>query len=50
MYNNIARYNLIKTKYRKMALPSFGTRGQKKVGGDHQRETTHEICCLATEL
>ena len=29
---------------------SFGTPGQTKVSGDHQRETTHEICCLAAEL
>ena len=30
--------------------PSFGIPGQTKVSGDHQRETTHEICCLAAEL
>ena len=23
--------------------------GQTKVSGDHQRETTHEVCCLAAE-
>ena len=28
---------------------SFGTPGQTKVSGDHQRETTHEICSLAAE-
>ena len=28
----------------------LGTPGQTKVSGDHQRETTHEICCLAAEL
>ena len=25
------------------------TPGQTKVSGDRQRETTHEICCLAAE-
>ena len=30
--------------------PSFGIPGQTKVSGDRQRETTHEICCLAAEL
>ena len=30
--------------------PSFGIPGQTKVSGDSQRETTHEICCLAAEL
>ena len=30
--------------------PSFGTPGQTKVSGDRQRETTHEICCLAAEI
>jgi hypothetical protein len=30
--------------------PSFGTPGQTKVSGDRQRETTHELCCLAAEL
>ena len=29
--------------------PSFGTPDQTKVNGDHQRETTHEICCLVAE-
>ena len=29
--------------------PSFGTPGQIKESGDCQRETTHEICCLAVE-
>jgi hypothetical protein len=61
-YNNIARYNIIDTKYCQMAFrspsdgapispnqPSFGTPGQTKVSGDRQRETTHEICCLAAE-
>ena len=28
----------------------LGTPGQTKVSGDRQRETTHEICCLAAEL
>ena len=55
--NNIARYNLIDTKYGQMALrlakrrcslALFGK--QTKLSGDHQRETTHEICCLAAEL
>ena len=63
LLNNIARYNLIDTKYRQMAFwspsdgapispyqPSFGTSGQKKVSGDNQRETTHEVCCLAAEF
>ena len=27
----------------------LGTSGQTKVSGDRQRETTHEICCLAAE-
>ena len=27
----------------------LGTPGQTKVSGDCQRETTHEICFLATE-
>ena len=30
-------------------MPSLGTPGQTKVSGDRQRETTHEICCLAAE-
>ena len=30
--------------------PSFGIPGQTKVSGDHQRETTHKIGCLAAEL
>ena len=30
--------------------PSFGIHGQSKVSGDRQRETTHEICCVADEL
>ena len=55
-HNNIARYNLIDTKHRQMAFQSlsdgapispyqqsFGTPGQTKVSGDHQRETTDEI-------
>ena len=29
---------------------SFGTPGQTKVSGDQQRETTHEVCCLAAEF
>ena len=62
-YNNMARYNLIDTKYRQMVFwsPSdgapispyqryFGTPGQTKVSGDRQRETTHEVCCLAAEF
>ena len=62
-YNNIARYNLIDTKYSQIAFRSlsdgaqispyhrsFGTPGQTKVSGDCQRETTHEICCLAAEF
>ena len=28
---------------------SFGTPGQTKVSGDRQRETIHEVCCLAAE-
>ena len=27
----------------------LGTPGQTKVSGDRQRETTHEICCLAAK-
>ena len=27
----------------------LGTPGQTKVSGDRQRETTHDICCLAAE-
>jgi hypothetical protein len=56
MINNIARYNLIDTKYRQMAFRSArwccsrALFGQTKVSGDRQRETTHEICCLAAEL
>ena len=59
---NIARYNLIDTKHSQMAFqslsdgapispnkPSFETPGQTKGSGDRQRETTHEICCLAAE-
>ena len=50
-YNNIARYNLIDTKYRQMAFrsqsdgapispyqQSFGTPGQTKVSGDPARK------------
>ena len=61
-YNNMARYNLIDTKYRQMVFRSlsdgapispyqwsFGTPGQTKVSGDHQRETTHEVCFSAAE-
>ena len=29
--------------------PSIGIPSQTKVSGDRQRETTHEICCLAAE-
>ena len=54
------RYNLINTKYRRMARCSdqldgavvaccLGTPGQTKVSVDRQRETTHEICCLAAD-
>ena len=59
----MASYNLINTKYPQMAFwslsdgapispyqQSFETPGQTKVSGDRQRETTHEICCLAAEL
>ena len=62
LYNNIAGCNLIDTKYCHMAFQSlsdgarispiqqsFGTPGQTKVSGDSQRETTHEICCLAAK-
>ena len=55
--------NWINAKYRQMAFwspsdgapispnqPFFGIPGQTKVSGDRQRETTHEICCLAAEL
>ena len=55
--------NWINAKYHQMAFrspsdgapispnqPSFGIPGQTKVSGDRQRETTHEICCLAAEL
>ena len=60
-YTNMARYNLIDTKYHQMVFrspsdgtpiisnqPSFGNPGQTKVSGDRQRETTH-VCCLAAE-
>ena len=30
--------------------PSSVTRGHKKMTGDRQRETTHEICCVTNEL
>jgi hypothetical protein len=54
-FNNI---DLIDTNYHQMALRSVptshlfevGTPGQTKVSGDRQRETTHEICCLAAEF
>ena len=32
-----------------VVLRCLGTPGQTKVNGDSQRETTHEICCLAAE-
>ena len=57
--NNIARYNLIETKYHQMALQLarssvvaqyLGTPGQTKVIGDCQRETTHEISCLPAKF
>ena len=56
--NNIARHNLIDTKYRQMVFQSLGgvvvatslgTPGQTKVSGDHHRETTHEVCLSAAE-
>ena len=63
LLNNIARYNLIDTKYHQMAFwspsdgapispyqQSFGTPGQTKVSGDRQRETTHEVCCYTSQL
>ena len=62
-YSNMARYDLIYTKYCQMAFQSpsdgapislyqqsFGTHSQTKVSGDRQRETTHEVCCLAAKL
>ena len=61
--NWLLNNNWINAKYHQMALrlpsdgalispnqPSFGIPGQTKVSGDRQRETTHEICCLAAEL
>ena len=39
----MTRYNLVDTKYCQMVF-------QSKVSGDCQRETTHEVCCLAVEL
>ena len=55
--------NWINAKYHQMAFQSlsdgalispsqssFGIPGQTKVSGDRQRETTHEICCLAAEF
>ena len=33
-----------------VVAPCLGAPGQTKVSGDRQRETTHEICCLAAEL
>ena len=63
IHNNIARYNLINSKYCQMEFQSpsdgapisphqqsFGTPGQTKVSGDRQRETTHEFCCLTAKL
>ena len=63
MYNNMARYNLIDTKYRQMAFrspsdgapispyqQSFGTPGQTKVSGDRQRETTHEDLLFSSRI
>jgi hypothetical protein len=63
LYNNIARGNLIDTKYRQMAFwspsdvapispiqQSFGTPGQTKVSDDRQRETIHDICCYTSQL
>jgi hypothetical protein len=32
-----------------VVMQCLGTPGQTKVSGDCQRETTHEICCLAAE-
>ena len=62
LYNNIARYNLINTKYSQMVFLSpsdgapispnqqfFGIPGQTKVSGNRQWETTHEICWLAAK-
>jgi hypothetical protein len=62
MYNNIARFNLIDTKYRQMAFQSlsdgtpislnqqsFRNPDQTKVSGDRQWETIHEMCCLAAK-
>ena len=50
--NIVASYNLIITNDRldgAAVAHSLGTPGQTKVSGDRQRETTHEICCLAAE-
>ena len=57
--NNKARHNLINVKYRQMAFRSarwhcsreffWEPLGQTKVMHSHQRETTHDICCLAVE-
>ena len=56
--NNKARHNLINVKYHQMAFQSVDGAvvgsfleplGQTKVMRSRQRETTHEICCLAAE-
>ena len=63
LYKNIARCNLIGTKYHQMASQSlsdstlispiqrsFETPGQTKVGGNRQREATHEVCCYTSQF
>ena len=56
--NNKARHNLIDPNTIRwrcdrlddtVVLRCLGTPGQTKVNGDRQRETPHEICCLAAE-
>ena len=56
--NNKARHKVINVKYRQMVFWSVGGAvvgsfwkplGQTKVMHNHQRETTHEICCLAAK-
>ena len=50
--------NEMDAKYRQMAFRSarwhcsgalFGNPWSNKLSGDRQRETTHEICCLAAK-
>ena len=49
MYRQMAFQSLLDDALISPNQQSFGTPGQTKVSGDHQRETTHGICCLAAE-